>query len=1024
MPTTMRLPLILLLLAAAAAPWAVAADPGQVTVGDARFTVVTPNCIRLEYAPGGRFVDDASLFAVNRAARGQCTISREGPATVIRTAAVHLTYTPDGEPFSAGNLSARIRRGDRAVTWHPGMPSSGNLGGTDRTLDGWNGANRLPDGVLSRDGWYLLDDSRRPLLTADWVRSRPAEAGLDWYLFAYGDDYRAALRALTTIGGPVPLPRKVAFGVWFSRYWPFSSEDYRGIVGEYASHGYPLDIMVMDMDWHKDGWTGWSWNRNLLPDAEGLLKWFHQQGIAVTMNLHPADGIGPHEDMYADFMRDMGQDPASGVTLPFDAGDKRYLDTLFKYAIDPHEREGVDFWWLDWQQYAFTRSIPDLTNLQWLNHYFYQHTSQDGERGMSFSRWAGWGDHRNPIHFSGDANTGWRMLTAEVPFTSTAGNMGCFFWSHDTGGHMGGRNEESYARWCQFGATTAALRSHSTRDPNMDRRPWLYPDWAEASMRISFNLRSRLMPYIYSSAWESCRDSVPLNRPLYIDYPGLEPAYHNPQEYLFGDNLLVAPITMPGVGPDRVGWQSVWFPPGVWYDYFTGERYQGPCDALVAADLNEFPLFVRAGTPLPTQPFVQRPGTAQSSVLRVRCYPGAEGVPGSFTLYEDDGATTAHEQGERATTELSCLRQGNTTTVRVAPTRGQFAGQLARRTLALELPGTAHATRVTVDGKPASAGYDAATFSNLVRVLDVPVGRGCTIVVKAKLAGAAEVRLRAASRRAGLPRPPLPGATLRSQLLAALDAAPDAPRQQAALAAFGIGLLSKNETAYGWPEGGTPYLYAPPDLLDSNEVTWAIEAPSTGEVLPGAVRGMLNAVTPVPELMPPVSARQLQVRAEISVGGRTIPLRGLLSLRPDFTRSAEDVARQARVTVSSLQPGTNERGANDGIVDGYPTDHRFEWSSGGQTSGAWIRLDWDTPQTVDRVWLYDRINQVDQVTSGTLTLSDGSTYPVGALNNDAAEAAEVSFPPRAITWLKFTIEASRPDTQNTGLAEVVVMQAP
>jgi hypothetical protein len=316
------------------------------------------------------------------------------------------------------------------------------------------------------------------------------------------------------------------------------------------------------------------------------------------------------------------------------------------------------------------------------------------------------------------------------------------------------------------------------------------------------------------------------------------------------------------------------------------------------------------------------------------------------------------------------------------------------------------------------------SLSNRVRVLEVPVERGCTVVVTARMADVEDLRLRAASRRAGLPQPPLRGATLRSQLLAALDAAPDAPRQQAALAAFGIGLLTKNETAYGWPEGGTPYLYAPPDLLDSSAVTWAVEAPATGEVLPGAVQGTLSAVTPVPTLMPPLSARQLQVRAEISVAGRTVPLRGLLSLRPDFTRGAEDVARQAKVTVSSLQSNTNERGANDGIVDGYPTDHKFEWSSGGETSGAWLRLDWDAPQTVDRVWLYDRINAVDQVTSGTLTLSDGSTYQVGELSNEATEAAEVSFPARAITWLKFTVSSSSPGTQNTGLAEVVVLKAP
>src|SRR5208283_345759 len=116
-----------------------------------------------------------------------------------------------------------------------------------------------------------------------------------------------------------------------------------------------------------DGWTGWSWNRKLLPDAEELLKWFHAQGLAVTVNVHPADGVGPHEDRYADFMKALGKDPASRVTLPYDAGDQHYMEALFREVHGPLTAAGIDFWWLDWQQYPFTRSIKDLTNLAWLN---------------------------------------------------------------------------------------------------------------------------------------------------------------------------------------------------------------------------------------------------------------------------------------------------------------------------------------------------------------------------------------------------------------------------------------------------------------------------------------------------------------------------------------------------------------------------------------------------------------------------------------------------------------------------------
>ncbi len=353
-----------------------AEKPGPVIVaGSARFTVIAPTCIRLEFAPDGKFVDAPSMFAVGRdAAFRDFKLDRTTNALTIDTGIIQLRYQPDGKPFNANNLQAQIAKGKECVPWHPGLINHQNLGGTIRTLDRVKGPVDLGEGLLSPDGWYLLDDSHSHLLVDDWAMERPHNGNTDWYLFGYGRDYKAALKTLTLIGGPVPMPRKYVLGSWYSRYWPYSSADFRQIVQQYKEHDFPLDVMVMDMDWHRAGWTGWSWNRKLLPDAEDLLRWFHEQGLRVTLNVHPSEGVCPHEDVYDAFMRAMGQDPASQKTIPYDAGDQNYLDTLFQYTHAPLEREGVDFWWLDWQQEPFTRSLPHLTNLAWLNHYYYQWT--------------------------------------------------------------------------------------------------------------------------------------------------------------------------------------------------------------------------------------------------------------------------------------------------------------------------------------------------------------------------------------------------------------------------------------------------------------------------------------------------------------------------------------------------------------------------------------------------------------------------------------------------------------------------
>lgn len=698
-------------------------NDSRISAGNARFTVITPECIRLEYSPSGQFIDEPSLFAQNREARdteARIETSASGE-TVITTSRMRLTFQNDGKPFHDGNLSIRVSDSSGTPTvWKPSSRQLKNLHGTLISLDDvlrsitpidenlsrepkWTVADdpdytertsTVADGILSKDGWFLLDDSSRMLLADDqsWAHPRPTSrngSNTDWYFFGYGDDYKGALASLTAIGGSVPLPRRSVLGAWYSRYWPYTADDYREIVAEFHQHEFPLDMVVLDMDWHAhkephsedDYWSGYTWNKKLFPDPAGFLEEIHRDGLHVTLNDHPVDGVQPWEENYGDFARSIGKDPGSGAKYPFDGSDPDYVAAFFKFMIDPNEKIGADFWWVDWPG----EPGEPFNRLAWVNELYYRHSLEGGLRGQQFSRYGGWGDHRHPIHFSGDVNMKWSALKLEVPFTATSGNAGVFYWSHDIGGFKGVRNPELYARWTQFGAFSAALRLHSTREANLDKRPWKYQPPIEDSLKKSFQLRSEFFPYTYSLAWQAHSESLPLLRPLYLELPQAAEAYQNPQEYLYGEDILVAPITRPGDSSGQAT-QHVWFPPGRWYHWFGHEAFDGPLKRDFREGLDSFPLFVRGGVPIPLQPTTERMTEKVPDTLRILVFPGEQETVGRFTLYEDDGSSLDYLKGAGNRTVLEFKESAHEATLSIKPGGGAFEGKPRARGYVIELP--------------------------------------------------------------------------------------------------------------------------------------------------------------------------------------------------------------------------------------------------------------------------------------------------------------------------------------------------
>jgi len=675
-----------------------------VTSGNMRFTVLTPEIIRIEWSEKNIYEDRASFVVVNRNLPVPSFTSREEDGyLIISTSKLELRYKigtyPVNNDVCNPNLQITLQVNGEDIVWYPGKKDPYNLKGTTRTLDNAEGdvRNWLEDGIISRSGWAVIDekqprkDGSLSLMFdgssgVDWVAQRADPNSLDMYFLGYGHDYKKALSDFTKIAGKIPLPPLYVFGYWYSKYQRYTEQDMRNIVNEIKANEIPLDVLVIDMDWHRNGktgstdnteWTGWSWNKALFPDPAGFIAWLHSQNLKTTLNLHPADGIYPLEDNYNLLAADLGITDNS--TIPWNIEKKPFYEAFFNRILRPHENIGVDFWWLDWQQWLIARNEPNLGNTFWLNHVFFSDKKlKQQDRPFIFHRWGGLGNHRYPIGFSGDTYATFPTLAFQPYFTATASNVGYVYWSHDIGGHQqsGDNDPELYLRWIQYGVFSPVLRTHATNASNIERRIWRFPNFKQ--MRDAIYLRYSLIPYIYTYARYSYDTGIGLCRPMYYDYPELDEAYSYEGQYMFGNDILVAPITESDKGTNSID-KTVWLPEGKWYEVPTGEVCQGNQVITHNFTRDQIPYYYREGAIIPLYPKILHL-KSQPDTLILQFAPGNTG---ELNYYEDEGNSSNYDV-EYAFTKITQVKTDNITTCTIFPREGSFTGMRTNRAYRLE----------------------------------------------------------------------------------------------------------------------------------------------------------------------------------------------------------------------------------------------------------------------------------------------------------------------------------------------------
>lgn len=751
----------------------VANPEAVVTEGTVRFTVLTPEMIRIEYSPSEKFEDRATFTVVNRNLPvPHFTKSEDNDFLYITTDKLKLRYrkgtNPYFEPNPPGNLNITMDLNGTPVTWFPGQGDGRNLKGTCRTLDRCFGdgyRSQLENGLISRSGWAVIDDSPRCVRPdgsrslalvpdetgVDWVAPRDDKAALDLYFMGYGHDYKQALKDYTLIAGKMPLPPDYAFGYWYSKYENYSADDYRNIIKNLKDNDINTDVIILDMDWHwngdpnpkmsngRGGWTGWSWNTNLIPDPTKLLKDIHGSGLHLALNLHPALGVDSSEDIFLGMATDMGLNPDTTKVIPWKLEDTNFYKAFANNFLRPFEKQGVDFWWLDWQQHLTSPYTSGLGQTFWCNHVFYNDmaTNRPDRRPVIFHRWGGLGSHRYQIGFSGDALINFPTLAFQPYFTSTASNVGYGYWGHDLGGHAFTdektvNDPELVLRWVQFGVFTPIFRTHATNDSRIERRLWKFPNFPD--LLDAVRLRYTLFPYIYTMAREAYDTGISMCRPLYYEYPDMEEAYSFDGEYFFGNDILVAPVTE--ASKNGVSTKTIWFPEGNWWSVATNQLIEGPCTMTMNFSSTDIPYFYRQGSIVPLNP---------ASVKNVTERPGhmifdaVAGKEGKGSLYEDAGDNNDYDTAF-ATTSLTQTSDGNTHVYTIHPRVGVVDGLPASRSYTLRIFNVGTPEAVSVNGSPSSRfSYIAEKKCAVVEIPEGLCSSAVTVEIRESASGVADV---------------------------------------------------------------------------------------------------------------------------------------------------------------------------------------------------------------------------------------------------------------------------------------------
>jgi alpha-D-xyloside xylohydrolase len=479
---------------------------------------------------------------------------------------------------------------------------------------------------------------------------------LDYFLI-YGPSLKDVLRRYVDLTGRAPLPPKWSFGFWISRCMYMSQAEVEEVIDTMRRKGFPCDVINLDPYWMGPGpWCTYAWGAEAFPRPAEMLQRLRGQGVRVCLWITPylpAGSAGYEEARQQGYLIHKPDGDISPILEAFTGDDLAAIDftnpqacAWFQARLTPLLEMGVATFKTDFGEqapvearYADGRCGVEMHNLYPLlyNKTVFELTERQFGRGLVWGRSAYAGSQRYPVQWGGDSYSSLEQMAGQLRGLLGYGMSGVPFCGHDIGGfdyppgafdHPSQadypRDTEVYLRWLQFGAFSSHCRAHGKQP----REPWEYGAEAEMIAHKYLRLRYRLLPYIYSEAVRCSQSGLPMLRPLVLEYPSDPNTIYLDTQYLFGENILVAPLLT------RSSRRLVYLPQGDWYDYWSKVILSGGRWIEVEAPLEKLPLFVKAGAILPMGPAMDYVDQLPLDPLTVELYASVGQV--ETHIYDED----------------------------------------------------------------------------------------------------------------------------------------------------------------------------------------------------------------------------------------------------------------------------------------------------------------------------------------------------------------------------------------------------